>query len=306
MSENTTIIDKINELKRTNNAILLAHYYVPDEVQQIADYIGDSYYLSKIAANTEADTIVFCGVSFMGESAKLLNKGKTVLMPDETADCPMAHMCDIETIENIRKEYDDVAVVCYINSTAELKMHSDVCVTSANAEKIVRALPNKNIFFIPDENLARYIAGKVPEKNFIFNNGYCPIHKEITLDELIRAKNKYPDALVLTHPECTSEILDNSDFIGSTSEIIKYAAASDCKSFIVATETGVFYELRKNNPDKNFYEINNHQICPGMKLITLEKIANVLETHNNQVELTDKEMELANKPLDVMLKLASN
>lgn len=306
MSENTTIIDKINELKKINNAILLAHYYVPDEVQQIADYIGDSYYLSKIAANTEADTIVFCGVSFMGESAKLLNKGKTVLMPDETADCPMAHMCDIDTIENIRKKYDDVAVVCYINSTAELKMHSDVCVTSANAEKIVKALPNKNIFFIPDENLARYIAQKVPEKNFIFNNGYCPIHKDITLDELIKVKSKYPDALVLTHPECTSEILDNSDFIGSTSEIIKYAAASDCKSFIVATETGVFHELKKNNPDKNFYEVNNHQICPGMKLITLEKIANVLETRHNQVELTNEEMELANKPLDVMLKLASN
>lgn len=306
MPENTTIIDKINELKKTNNAILLAHYYVPDEVQQIADYVGDSYYLSKIATNTEADTIVFCGVSFMGESAKLLNNGKTVLMPDETADCPMAHMCDVDTIESIRKKYDDVAVVCYINSTAELKMHSDVCVTSANAEKIVRALPNKNIFFIPDENLARYIAQKVPEKNFIFNNGYCPIHKEITLDELMKAKNKYPDALVLTHPECTSEILDNSDFIGSTSEIIKYAAASDCKSFIVATEEGVFYELKKNSPDKNFYAVNNHQICPGMKLITLEKIANVLETHNNQVELTDKEMELANKPLDVMLKLASN
>lgn len=306
MPENTTIIDKINELKKTNNAILLAHYYVPDEVQQIADYVGDSYYLSKIATNTEADTIVFCGVSFMGESAKLLNNGKTVLMPDETADCPMAHMCDVDTIESIRKKYDDVAVVCYINSTAELKMHSDVCVTSANAEKIVRALPNKNIFFIPDENLARYIAQKVPEKNFIFNNGYCPIHKEITLDELMKAKNKYPDALVLTHPECTSEILDNSDFIGSTSEIIKYAAASDCKSFIVATEEGVFYELKKNSPDKNFYVVNNHQICPGMKLITLEKIANVLETHNNQVELTDKEMELANKPLDVMLKLASN
>lgn len=306
MSENTTIIDKINELKKINNAILLAHYYVPEEIQQIADYIGDSYYLSKIAANTEADTIVFCGVSFMGESAKLLNKGKTVLMPDKSADCPMAHMCDIETIENIRKKYDDVAVVCYINSTAELKMHSDVCVTSANAEKIVRALPNKNIFFIPDENLARYIAGKVPEKNFIFNNGYCPIHKDITSDELIKAKNKYPDALVLAHPECTAEVLNNSDFIGSTSEIIKFATASVCKSFIVATETGVFYELRKNNPDKNFYEINRHQICPGMKLITLEKIANVLETHNNQIELPEKEMELARKPLDVMLKLASN
>lgn len=306
MSENTTIIEKINDLKRENNAILLAHYYVPDDVQQITDYIGDSYYLSKIATNTTADTIVFCGVSFMGESAKLLNNEKTVLMPDATADCPMAHMCDIDTIKKVREEYDDVAVVCYINSTVELKMYSDVCVTSANAEKIVRALPNKNIFFIPDENLARYIAKKVPEKNFIFNKGYCPIHKEITLDELMETKKKHPDALVLTHPECLEEILDNSDFIGSTSEIIKYAASSDCNSFIVATEEGVFYELKKNNPDKKFYKVNNHQICPDMKLVTLEKIANVLETHSNQVKLTGEVIELANKPLNAMLKLASN
>lgn len=306
MSENTSMIDKINELKKENNAIILAHYYVPDDVQQIADYIGDSYYLSKIATNTKADTIVFCGVSFMGESAKLLNNGKTVLMPDETADCPMAHMCDIDTIKGIREKYDDVAVVCYINSTAELKMYSDVCVTSANAEKIVRNLPNKNIFFIPDENLARYIAKKVPEKNFIYNKGYCPIHKEITVNDLTDAKNKYPGALVLTHPECTPEILENSDFIGSTSEIIKYASSSECNSFIVATEEGVFYELKKNNPEKNFYSVNNHQICPGMKLVTLDKIVKVLETHCNNVELTNEVMELANKPLNAMLKLASD
>ncbi|MDE7431329.1 MAG: quinolinate synthase NadA [Lachnospiraceae bacterium] len=302
MSKNTSIIDKINHLKKENNAIILAHYYVSDDVQEIADYIGDSYYLSKIAADTDADMIVFCGVSFMGESAKLLNKNKTVLMPDETADCPMAHMCDTDTIKKVRAEYDDVAVVCYINSTAELKMHSDVCVTSSNAEKIVRTLPNKNIFFIPDENLARYIAKKIPEKNFIFNNGYCPIHKEISLEELLTAKENHPDAMVLSHPECTAEILKHSDFIGSTSELITFATESECSSFIIATEEGVFYELQKNNPEKKFYKVNNHQTCPGMKLITLEKIANVLENHCNSVQLSAKAMELANKPLTEMLR----
>lgn len=302
MSKNTSIIDKINHLKKENNAIILAHYYVSDDVQEIADYIGDSYYLSKIAADTDADMIVFCGVSFMGESAKLLNKNKTVLMPDETADCPMAHMCDTDTIKKVRAEYDDVAVVCYLNSTAELKMHSDVCVTSSNAEKIVRTLPNKNIFFIPDENLARYIAKKIPEKNFIFNNGYCPIHKEISLEELLTAKENHPDAMVLSHPECTAEILKHSDYIGSTSELIAFATESECSSFIIATEEGVFYELQKNNPEKKFYKVNNHQTCPGMKLITLEKIANVLENHCNSVQLSSKAMELANKPLTEMLR----
>ena len=300
-----TITEKIKALKEEKNAIILAHYYVPDDIQQIADYIGDSYYLSKIAAGTDADVLVFCGVSFMGESAKLLNNEKTVLMPDETADCPMAHMCDVETINSIRNQYEDVAVVCYINSTAELKMHSDVCVTSSNAEKIVRNLPNQNIFFIPDENLAHFIAKKVPEKNFIFNNGYCPIHKEITLEALLSARAKYPDALVLTHPECTDDVVMHSDFVGSTSEIIDFASASDCYVFIIATETGVLYELKQKNPNKQFYPVNEKQVCPGMKLITLEKIAHVLETFDNRVEMPDSVLESANKPLNEMLKLAA-
>ena len=168
--------NRIKQLKQEKNAVILAHYYVHDEVQEIADYIGDSFYLSKVATKTDADTIVFCGVSFMGESAKILNPEKTVLMPDETADCPMAHMADIDHIEELRKEYPDLAVVCYINSTAELKCHADVCVTSSNAIRIVKALPNKNIFFIPDENLGRFVAKQVPEKNFIFNDGYCHVH----------------------------------------------------------------------------------------------------------------------------------
>lgn len=180
--------NRIKQLKQEKNAVILAHYYVHDEVQEIADYIGDSFYLSKVATKTDADTIVFCGVSFMGESAKILNPEKTVLMPDETADCPMAHMADIDRIEELRKEYPDLAVVCYINSTAELKCHADVCVTSSNAIRIVKALPNKNIFFIPDENLGRFVAKQVPEKNFIFNDGYCHVHASIRKDQVEAAK----------------------------------------------------------------------------------------------------------------------
>ena len=173
------IVEEIKKWKQKKNAVILAHYYVNPEIQEIADYIGDSFYLSKVAVGLKEQTIVFCGVSFMGESAKILNPKKTVLMPDLTADCAMAHMADAETIQKMREKYEDLAVVCYINSTAELKRHSDVCVTSANAVQIVKALPNKRIFFIPDKNLARYVAEQVPEKEFVFNNGYCPVHESI-------------------------------------------------------------------------------------------------------------------------------
>ena len=182
-----TVVEEIQKLKQEKNAVILAHYYVRPEIQDIADYIGDSFYLSKVAVGLKEQTIVFCGVSFMGESAKVLNPEKTVLMPDMHADCAMAHMADAKTIQKMRDTYEDLAVVCYINSTAELKTHSDVCVTSANAVKIVKALPNKNIFFIPDKNLAHFIAEQVPEKNFVYNEGYCPIHEHMQIEEISTA-----------------------------------------------------------------------------------------------------------------------
>ena len=270
------IKEKIKQLKEEKNAVILAHYYANPEVQEIADYIGDSFYLSKVAVNLKEQTIVFCGVSFMGESAKILNPEKTVLMPDMTADCAMAHMADEVTIQKMRDTYEDLAVVCYINSTAELKKHSDVCVTSANAVKIVKALPNKNIFFIPDRNLAYHVSKLVPEKNFVFNDGYCPIHEAMKLKEVMEAKEKHPQAEVLTHPECKKELLEISDYIGSTSGIIAYASKSECKEFIVCTEVGVRYELEKQNPDKKFYFTETEPVCHDMKKITLEKIAHVL------------------------------
>lgn len=195
-TEKSLLFEEIQALKKEKEAILLAHYYVNDEVQKIADYIGDSYYLSKLASETSAKTIVFCGVAFMGESAKILNPGKLVLLPDLNADCPMAHMTEIEKIKTLRNTYSDLAVVCYINSTAELKMHADVCVTSANAIKIIKSLPNRNIFFIPDEHLGRYAASQIPEKNFIFNDGYCPIHHAISKQQVCEAMEAHPEAEV--------------------------------------------------------------------------------------------------------------
>lgn len=282
------IISKIEELKKEKDAVILAHYYVNDDIQAIADYVGDSYYLSKIAVEVPQKVIVFCGVTFMGESAKILNPDKTVIMPEANADCPMAHMASVEKISEVREKYDDLAVVCYINSTAEIKKYVDVCVTSSNALKIVKALPQKNIYFVPDENLGRYIASKIPEKNFIFNNGYCHVHDEIMIDEVEDAKAAHPDARVLVHPECTMSIIEVADYVGSTSGIIDYATQSEAKEFIICTETGILYQLKKNNPDKKFYLVNDNQICPNMKKINLNKVAFALENMLNQVEVDDE------------------
>lgn len=298
------ITEQIKQLKKEKNAVILAHYYVPDEVQEVADYIGDSFYLSKVAVGLKEQTIVFCGVSFMGESAKILNPDKTVLMPDLSADCAMAHMADKKTIEKMRETYEDLAVVCYINSTAELKQYSDVCVTSANAVKIVKALPQKYIFFIPDRNLARFVAGQVPEKTFVYNEGYCPVHEKIMLEELKKEKESHPQAEVLVHPECTEKVCALADYIGSTSGIIKYAGESDRMEFIICTENGVRYELEKENPEKKFYFTKTEPVCENMKQVTLEKILHVLKTGENEVHVTKELRENSGKPLERMLELA--
>ena len=299
-----SVRDEIQRLKREKNAVILAHYYVEDAIQDIADEIGDSFYLSKKAAQTDADIIVFCGVSFMGESAKILNPGKKVLMPDATADCAMAHMVNLKQLQEIKDRYDDLAVVCYINSTAEVKTHSDVCVTSSNAVKIVRKLPNQNIFFIPDGNLGRYVAEQVPEKNVMLNDGYCPIHAAMTREAVLRAKGAHPEAAFLVHPECTRELLEEADYIGSTSGIIQYASESDRQEFLIGTEIGVFCELKKRNPEKQFYTLTDQQICWDMKKITLEKVAEVLRNESNEVQISETVRQQAMRPLERMLELA--
>lgn len=267
-------------------------------------YVGDSFYLAKIAKQCTADIIVFCGVAFMGESAKILNPEKKVLMPDLTADCPMAHMVAPGIIEQMRSTYDDLAVVCYINSTAELKCQSDVCVTSSNAVRIVKALPNKNIFFIPDQNLGRHVAELVPEKNIILNDGCCPIHAKITSEQILAEKAKHPNAKVLSHPECEESVLRISDYIGSTADIIKYAKQSHDSAFIVCTEQGVEYQLIQDNQDKHFYFPAPCPCCTDMKRNTLERLLAVLQNETNEITVSEEVRVKALKPLDKMLELA--
>ena len=302
MSE--TVIEQINRLKKEKNAVILAHYYVDGEVQAIADYVGDSYFLAKKATTVDADVILFCGVSFMGESAKILNPQKKVVMADKNADCPMAHMVDELKIKEVREQYPDVSVVCYVNSTAEIKALSDVCVTSSNALKIVKNLPNKDIFFIPDNNLGRYTAEQIPEKHFIFNDGFCHVHKSIHKEELLKAKEAKPEAVVVAHPECTPDVLEEADYLGSTSQIIDYVTESDKKEFIVCTEIGVFYELEQKNPEKKFYSVGHRQFCPNMKRISLEGVAQALETLEPEVELPEDLRVKAELPLKRMLEYA--
>lgn len=296
--------EEIAKLKQEKDAVILAHYYVEPEIQEIADYTGDSFYLSKLAQGLSNRTIVYCGVGFMGESGKLLSPDKQVLMPDMEADCPMAHMVLKEEVERARKEYDDLAVVCYINSTAEVKTWADVCVTSANAVKIVKNLPNHNILFIPDKNLGRFVAAQVPEKNVMLVKGYCPIHDQISADEIKALKEEHPQAEVLAHPECSEAVSQMADYLGSTSGIIKYATASDKKEFIIATEIGVRYELHKQNPDKQFYFPKTEPVCVDMKKITLDKIIHVLKTGSNQASVAQNLVEPAGKTLERMLELA--
>ena len=260
---NEEIKNEIKKLKKEKDAVILAHYYVDGEVQEIADYVGDSYYLAEIATKVPESTIVFCGVSFMGESAKILNPKKRVVMADGHADCPMAHMVDVDKIREVRKEYPDVSVVCYVNSTAEIKAESDV------------------------------------------NDGFCHVHKSIHKEELQKAKEAHPEALVLTHPECTGDILELSDFIGSTSQIIDYATKSENNTFIICTEMGVFYELHQKNPEKKFYSVGHRQFCPNMKMVRLEGVKEALETMQPEVNLDEEMRQKAALPLEKMLKLAA-
>ena len=300
------IKEEILRLKKEKNAVILAHYYVLPEVQDLADFVGDSFALAKKAKSIDASIIVFAGVSFMGESAKILNPDKKVLMPDLEADCPMAHMATLAKVQKIREEIDDLAVVCYVNSTAELKKVSDVCVTSSNAVDIVRKLPQKNIYFIPDRHLASFVQKLVPEKNIILNEGYCPTHHAMTIQDVQTAKQVHPQALVFVHPECPEEVVNLADYAGSTAGIIQAVRQSDAKEFIIGTEEGVLHELRKQNPEKTFYLLSENLVCEDMKKVTLEKLAQVLRDESNEVHLDEKTMEEAYKAMDTMLEMAQS
>lgn len=288
--------------KGRGDVVVLAHYYTEGAVQAMADYVGDSYYLAKVAAQADKGTIVFCGVRFMGESAKILNPARRVLLPDDLADCPMAHMADIARIRALRAQVPDLAVVCYINSTAQLKAECDVCVTSSNAVRIVSSLPNQNILFIPDENLGRFVQAQVPGKRFYFSGGYCPVHAQLLAEDVEREKLARPNAPVLAHPECRADLLALADFVGSTSEIIAYAEKSGAAEFILCTEPGVLWELSRRCPGKHFVPVT--PVCADMKRITPEKVEACLAGGGYEVQLDAALMDAARRPLERMLELA--
>lgn len=295
---------KISELKKERNAVIVAHNYQVDDVQRIADVVGDSFALSKYCASSNAEVIIFCGVHFMAESAKILSPHKTVLLPEIDAGCPMADMITAEALRERKMQYPGAAVVCYINSSAEVKAESDICCTSSNVLSVVRSLKQKDIIFVPDKNLGSYVAEKVPEKNIIPWEGYCVTHHRIKIDEVTKIKHMYPDALMLVHPECQKNIVQAADFVGSTKQIIDFATNSDRKKFIIGTEMGVLYKLKVNNPGKTFYVMSQGLICPNMKKTSLQSVYNSLYEMKYKIELDEGIMNRARYSLEKMLEIA--
>lgn len=273
-----TLVSEIRELKKQRNAVILAHYYTSPEVQDVADYVGDSFGLSKMAAELDCDTLVFCGVRFMGESAKLLSPEKTVLLPAPEADCPMAHMVEDGFIERLRETYDDLAVVCYVNSTARIKALSDVCVTSSNALAVVSSLTERTIAFVPDRHLGRHIAEMLPEKRFILNSGCCPVHDAMLADEIKALKAQHPEAKVLVHPECNEAVVALADYAGSTAGIIDYAVRDKAEEYIIGTVGGVLHQIRRKTEGsgKRFFLPATKPTCTDMDLVTLENVRDCL------------------------------
>ncbi|WP_010246673.1 quinolinate synthase NadA [Acetivibrio cellulolyticus] len=298
------MIKEILELKKKRNAVIVAHNYQVDDVQEVADVIGDSLALSKYCAGVDKDVIVFCGVHFMAESAKILSPDKTVLLPEIDAGCPMADMVTKEALIEEKKKHPNATVVCYINSSAEVKSECDICCTSSNAIDIVRAVKSKDILFVPDQNLGSYVSKMVPEKNIILWNGYCVTHHRVKSDEIDRVKELHPNAEILVHPECQPNIVDAADFAGSTKQIIDYAAKSPNKDFIIGTEMGVLFKLKKDNPDKNFYLLSQGLVCPNMKKTSLSSIYNALNEMKYEINLDENIRLKAKKSLDNMLELS--
>lgn len=279
------IIDKIQKLKKERNAVILAHNYQIPEVQDISDFTGDSLGLSIQASKTKAEVIVFCGVHFMAETAAIISPDKKVIMPEINAGCPMADMIPTEKLKNLKTKYPGVPVVCYVNTSAEVKAESDICCTSANAVKVVQSLPDKEIIFIPDKYLGHYTETKVPDKNFILWEGYCPTHMRILPSHLYAAKRAHPEALILVHPECKPETIALADSVLSTGGMLKYAKESKAFEFIIGTEIGIIRTLEKNNPNKRFYPATEQAVCPNMKLTTLEKVLWSLEDLKTEVKV---------------------
>lgn len=299
------IYNKINHLRKEKDVLILAHLYQNLEIQKIADFTGDSFELAKKAKSSDKKNIIFCGVKFMAESAKIMNPDKRVFAPVKNAGCAMADMVKPEDINKAKELHPNAAVVCYINSSAATKAECDMCVTSSNALKIIENMPEKEIIFVPDKNLGSYIAERVSEKKFYIHSGYCPVHKQVSADTARKIKSLHPEALLLVHPECEKEVVELADAVGSTSMIIDYAKKSENKSFIIGTERAVFEKLTEECPEKDFYLLDDSLVCDDMKMTTLEDLLNTLENLDDEIILDEQIMINARKCLDRMLEAGS-
>jgi len=289
--------------KEKREAIILAHVYQPGEIQDIADFTGDSLFLSQQAAKTRAKVIVFCGVHFMAETSAILSPEKIVLLPEVKAGCPMADMAPFEKVKNKINEIPQAVVISYVNSSAAVKSLSDYCCTSANAVQVAQAIPaEKDILFLPDMNLADFTARKA-KRNIIAWQGYCPVHNILTKEDIIKAKNHHPKALLLIHPECRPEVCDLADYVGSTRGIINFASNNSAKEYIIGTELGIFYPLKKNNPDKQFFPASEKMICQDMKLITLEKVLYSLKNLTPRITVQEDIRKKSLKALNRMMEI---
>lgn len=297
------IIDKIKALKTQKNAIVLAHCYQPVEVDEVADYVGDSLYLSQVASKTDADIIVFAGVYFMAQTAKLLSPDKKVLLPQIEAGCRMADMLSHRQLKEFMAQHPSLPTVCYVNSTAEVKAECDICCTSSNAEKIVKSLGKSKVLFVPDTYLGKWVEKQLGNVEVITYPGFCPTHLQIRPQDIENARKKYPDALVLAHPECHMSVSSMADFVGATSGIMNYVSKSKNKEFIIATEQGVVDRLTRDYPNKKIIPIKGNIVCPNMKMTSLEDILYVLETEENEIfvekEIAKKAVNCLNRMLEV-------
>ena len=296
--------EKILKLKKENDICILAHSYQAREILEVADFTGDSYQLSVSAAKTNSKTVLMCGVRFMAETVKILSPEKTVLLAHPEAGCPMAEQMDKALISGVKKQFPDYTVVAYINTTAELKTICDVCVTSSSAVRIIEKIENDNILFLPDCNLGAYVASQVPSKNVKLLQGGCPIHAVVDTNDVRKAKERYPNALLLIHPECTPEVVEHADYVGSTSGIMEYAKNSDAKEFLIGTELSIAEHLQYMCPDKRFYHLSQKLFCPNMRITTLIDVLNCVEgVSGDKIVLDEQTISDAKKCINKMIEL---
>ena len=296
--------DEIMRLKKENDFCILAHAYMSQDIIEVADFVSDSFALSKKATEVPHKNVLMCGVKFMAETVKILSPDKTVYISNDEATCPMAHQMDVEMLKQMKEMYPDYTVVAYINTTAELKTICDVCVTSSAAEKIIRNIDNDNILFIPDCNLGDYISKKVPEKNIKLVQGGCPTHVRMSVKDVKKAKAKYPNAEILVHPECLPAVAAEADYIGSTTGIMEYAKNSNKKEFVIGTENSIVEHLQYECPDKKFYPLSKDCVCHNMKLTTLTDVLNCVKGQGGkEIILSDDVIKKAKSSIDKMLEL---